>query len=220
MPMFALAEPEQSFTSVLPSTVLHALMVAAAVTASQAVPLSAPKDPIDISLVWHPVSTTNTPVVDGGATTFGVPPIGIDPTPDIPSLPDLPRIPGIPKVDVRSLVPGGDSLGRIGAGGDPRGTTQVLTESEVDDAPSLLSAGPLRYPQVLREAGITGSVTLAFIIDTEGRVEEQGVEVLAATHPGFVAAATETIRASRFHPAKSHGATVRVRVRQTIAFRQ
>ena len=107
----------------------------------------------------------------------------------------------------------------MGIGGDPPGTTAVLTESEVDDPPSLLTAGPLRYPPVLREAGITGSVTLAFVIDTEGRVEERGVEVVSATHPGFVAAATETIRASRFHPARSHGAPVRVRVRQTIVFR-
>ncbi|HVX87750.1 MAG TPA: energy transducer TonB [Gemmatimonadales bacterium] len=220
MPMFALAEPEHSALSLLPSTVLHSLLVAAAIAASQAGPLTVPKDPIDIDLAWHPVSTTNTPVVDGGTTTLGVPPIGIDPVPDIPSLPDLPRLAGIPKVDIRSLVPGGDSLGRVGVGDDPRGTTQVLTESEVDDPPSLLAAGPLRYPPVLREAGIIGSVTLQFVIDTEGRVEEQGIEVLTASHPGFVGAATETIRASRFHPAKSHGAAVRVRVRQTISFRQ
>lgn len=220
MPMFALAEPESSFAAALPSTVLHAVMVAAAIVASQAAPLPVSKDPIDVSLVWHPVSSTNTPVVDGGTTTLGGPPVGIEPAPDIPSLPDLPRMPGIPKVDVRSLIPGGDSLGRVGGRGDPLGATQVFNESEVDDVPSLLAAGPLRYPQVLREAGITGSVTLAFIIDTEGRVEGQGVEVLAATHPGFVAAATETIRASRFHPAKSHGLAVRARVRQTISFRQ
>ena len=217
MPMFALAEPESSFAAALPSTVLHAVMVAAAIAASQAVPPSVPKVPIDISLVWHPVSTTNTPVVDGGTTMLGAPPIGIDPTPDIPSLPDLP---GVPKVDPRSFIVGSDSLVKMGVSGDPHPGTGVLTESEVDDPPSLVAAGPLRYPQVLREAGITGSVTLAFIIDTEGRVEEQGVEVVSATHPGFVAAATETIRASRFHPAKSHGATVRVRVRQTISFRQ
>lgn len=219
MPMFALAEPEGSFASVLPSTVLHAVMVAAAIAASQAVPITTSIDRGGIILDWPVTVTTHTPVVSGGIPLPGAPTTTDIPVPDVPVLGDVPTI-GIEHVDPRLWATGADSLVKFSFGGDPRGTTQVLTESEVDDAPSLLAAGPLRYPQVLREAGITGSVTLAFIIDTEGRVEEQGVEVLAATHPGFVAAATETIRASRFRPAKSHGAAVRVRVRQTISFRQ
>lgn len=218
MPMFALAEPESSFAAALPSTVLHGVMVAAAIAASQAVPVTTPTDHEEIVLSWPVPPAPHTPVSPGGMTLPGAPTTFIDRVPEVPVIGDVPTT-GIPRVDPTQWVTGTDSLARQ-LGGDPRPGTQVLSESEVDDAPSLLAAGPLRYPQVLREAGITGSVTLAFIIDTEGRVEEQGIEVLAATHPGFVAAATETIRASRFHPAKSHGAAVRVRVRQTIAFRQ
>ena len=218
MPMFALAEPEQSFASVLPSTVLHAVMVAAAIAASQAGRINHHNDPGVIAIDWPVEVAPRTPSTPGGMTIPGAPTTTDLPVPEVPVLGDVPTT-GIPRVDPTQWVTGADSLARV-LGGDPRPGTQVLSESEVDDPPSLLAAGPLRYPQVLREAGITGSVTLAFVIDTEGRVEEQGVEVLAATHPGFVAAATETIRASRFHPAKSHGQMVRVRVRQTISFRQ
>lgn len=216
MPMFALAEPEQSFAAALPSTVLHGVLIAAAIAAYRV-----PEGPIEvfpgpIDLTWVTVSTPHTPV-SGVITIPGAPPTTEAPVPDVPVIGDVPTT-GIPRVDPTQWVTRADSLARW-VGGDPRPGTQVLSESEVDDVPSLLAAGPLRYPPVLREAGITGSVTLAFIIDTEGRVEEQGVEVVSATHPGFVAAATETIRASRFHPAKSHGQTVRVRVQQSISFK-
>ena len=215
--MFALAEPESSFAAALPSTVLHAVMVAAAIAASQAVPITTPTDRGGIILDWPDQLTVHTPGTPGGISIPGAPTTSTIPVPDVPVVGDVPTT-GIPRVDPTQWVTGADSLARQ-LGGDPRPGTQVLTESEVDDPPSLLAAGPLRYPQVLREAGISGSVTLSFIIDTDGRVEEQGVEVLAATHPGFVAAATETIRASRFHPARSHGRTVRGRVRQTVSFR-
>ncbi|MEP7271414.1 MAG: energy transducer TonB, partial [Acidobacteriota bacterium] len=117
-------------------------------------------------------------------------------------------------------VPGTPStlLGLPGA--DPGSVTAILRESEVDERPSLVVAGRQRYPTVLAEAGIGGSVTLSFVIDAEGKVEEEGIEVVQATHPGFVAAARETVLTSRFRAARKGGAAVRVRVRQTITFRQ
>ncbi len=220
MPMFALAEPEHSALSLLPSTVLHSLLVAAAITASRAVPVDPIGDPGPTFEITFPVQTTPHITVDPGeAVLIAAPAISSDLPVGIPPVTEIPTIPGVRVVDPKALLD--PSIVRLGWPdvGDTLSSATVLSESEVDDPPSLLTAGPLRYPQVLREAGITGSVTLSFIIDTEGRVEEQGMEVLAATHPGFVAAATETIRASRFHPAKSHGAAVRVRVRQTIGFR-
>jgi TonB family protein len=222
MPMFALAEPEHSALNLLPSTVLHSLLVAAAIAASRAGPLDPIGDQAQVFEITFPVQTTPHTTVDPGVTAIiAAPNIIADPPLELPPVTELPTIPGVRVVDPKALLD--PSIVRVGwpGGSDTLTTTAtVLSESEVDDPPSLLAAGPLRYPPVLREAGITGSATLAFIIDTDGRVEEQGMEVLAATHPGFVAAATETIRASRFHPAKSHGAAVRVRVRQTISFRQ
>lgn len=218
MPMFALAEPEHSALAALPSTLIHGLLVAGAIAASRALPVDVTGTPPGISIIWSAPTPDHASVLDGGTPLPGAPVIVTDAPPDLPTIGDVPTTLPTPSVDWRRLVPGGDPTFRP-LGGDPRSATEVLNESEVDDVPGLLSAGPLRYPQVLREAGITGSVTLAFIIDAEGRVEEQGIEVISATHPGFVAAATETVRASRFRPARSHGAPVRVRVRQTVSFR-
>ena len=90
----------------------------------------------------------------------------------------------------------------------------------MDELPSLLAGGRLRYPTVLAEAGMEGAVTLAFVIDAEGRVEVEGIEVISSTHPGFVPAAKEGVITSRFRPARHGGVAVRVRVRQTITFRR
>lgn len=221
MPMFALAEPEQSALSLLPSTVLHSLLVAAAIAASRAVPLDPLGDPGPVFEITFPVETTPRTAVDPGETVLiAAPAITSDPPTGIPPVTEIPTVPGIRVVDPKALLD--PSIVRVGwpGRGDSLASATVLSESEVDDPPSLLAAGPLRYPAVLREAGITGSVTLSFIIDPEGRVEEQGIEVLAASHPGFVAAATETIKASRFTPARRRGEAVRVQVRQTISFRE
>lgn len=216
MPMFALAEPEHSFAAVLPSTLLHGLLIAGAIAAYSAPALAPTRDLELIDLSWVDTRPAHTPISTGGIIIPGAPRFTMEQVVDVPTVGDVPT--GIPPIDPRQWTTGTDSVARA-PGGDSRPGAQVLTDSEVDDVPSLVTAGPVRYPPVLREAGITGSVTLSFVIDTEGRVETEGLDVLVATHPGFVAAATETIRASRFTPARRHGETVRVRVRQTVTFR-
>lgn len=218
MPMFALAEPEQSALSILPSTVVHSLLVAGAIVASRAVPVIGTTEPPVISISWPVAPAPHAPAVPGGLTLPGAPTVTMTTAPDVPTVGSVPAT-GIPRIDPRQWVTGTDSLARL-FGGDPRPGTSVLTESDVDDPPGLLAAGPLRYPLVLEQAGITGSVTLSFVIDTEGRVEPDGIEVLSASHPGFVPAATEAIKSSRFTPAHQHGQLVRVRVRQTVSFRR
>lgn len=39
----------------------------------------------------------------------------------------------------------------------------------------------------LRQAGVQGRVVLEAVVDTTGRVVASSVQVVAATHPGFVA---------------------------------
>ena len=219
MPIFALVEPEHSYSAALPSTLLHGLLIAGAVIATRAVAVVTAHGPQDVVLEWHISAPSRATVSEGGFRLPGAPVLTPPADPTIPVVGDLPTIPGLPVVDPRSLVAGNDSLAWSQTGGDPPRGTEVFSESEVDEGPSLIAAGPLRYPAVLREAGITGSVTLTFVIDVQGRVEGQGLEVLSATHPGFIASASEVIRASRFTPARRHGKAVRVMVRQTVVFR-
>lgn len=218
MPAFALAEPESPFAAALPSTLLHAALLTGALWATRATAVVISDDPISVDILLPLPATPHTPATITMPLLPGAPILGAPVISDLPSIAPIPSLPAM-NLDPRNFLPGTDPTPGSIFSGDPRPGAQILSETEVDDVPSLLSAGPLRYPPVLREAGITGRVTLQFVIDTDGRVEEQGIEVLAATHAGFVAAATETIKASRFHPAKSHGSTVRVRVRQTIVFR-
>ena len=114
-------------------------------------------------------------------------------------------------------VEGGIAAGVIGGTG-PVDNAQVFMEAQVDDPPVLLSAGPMRYPEVLRAAGIAGRVTVSFVVDTTGHPEVSSIKVLSTPHPGFNNAATELVAKSVFRPGKSHGQMVRVLVQQNINF--
>jgi len=56
------------------------------------------------------------------------------------------------------------------------------------------------------------------VVDTTGRVLASSVVVIAATHPGFVAAARHALLATLFRPAMVGGRTVQTRVRIPYAF--
>jgi protein TonB len=66
------------------------------------------------------------------------------------------------------------------------------------------------YPQPLRDSGVTGTVVLRFVIDTDGRVEPSTIQVVSTTHPEFGDAAIEAAKRLRFEPAKVNGKSVRV----------
>jgi protein TonB len=116
------------------------------------------------------------------------------------------------------VIPGEPTNGIGLPGGGLFPAAQVFSESDVDDLPSLIAPGRLRYPPVLAEAGVDGAVTLAFVIDAEGKVDSSAIEILSSTHPGFIEAAREALSTSRFRPAQKLGIAVRVRVRQTVTF--
>ncbi|MEO6068180.1 MAG: TonB family protein [Gemmatimonadota bacterium] len=220
MPTFALAEPQSSFVAALPSTLVHAALIWAAIWASQATVAAVSGDPIQVSIAW-PVQTTTHPVVSTPTPALPAAPIVSVPVlPPIPTTEPSPVLPGTPRIDPTTLTPDTPPGVPFVPGGDPGSAAAIFREAEVDELPALLAAGRLRYPAVLAESGIAGSVTLAFVIDVEGSVEAGAFEVLAATHQGFVAAAVEAVVTSRFRPARKGGVAVRVRVRQTVTFRR
>lgn len=55
-------------------------------------------------------------------------------------------------------VEGGIAAGVVGGTGPVPITGETFLEAQVDDPPQLISAGPQRYPPVLRSAGVTGRV--------------------------------------------------------------
>ncbi|HEX2081241.1 MAG TPA: energy transducer TonB [Longimicrobium sp.] len=76
----------------------------------------------------------------------------------------------------------------------------------------------LLYPPHLRDAGVSGTVTLRFIILASGAVDPESVRVAYSTHPDFTAAATMAIRILQFRPAEVAGQPVRVWVEQPLMF--
>jgi protein TonB len=218
MPSFTMPVGRSSFSAALPSTTFHVALLIAAIWGTRASAIAISQHSTEIPIDWV-VTRTSHPVSSTERVMIPVAPLveeSIIPKIDLSGVP--PIIPGHPKVFPPSSTPSKWTAIPGIAGNDTGSTTQVFPESEVDDLPSLITSGRLRYPPVLAEAGVEGSVTLTFVIDAEGTVDPSAIEILSATHPGFIEAAREAVSTSRFRPARRHGAAVRVRVRQTVTF--
>lgn len=88
---------------------------------------------------------------------------------------------------------------------------------EVSTLPRILAQPQPMYPPALRSAGIEGEVVLDVVVAADGSVAD--VRVVEATHPEFVAAALETVRATTFAPAQRGRTAVAVRIRLPVKFR-
>jgi len=100
-----------------------------------------------------------------------------------------------------------------------QGSGDVSTESMVDERPVFLSGPPLRYPPLLRQAGIEGHVLVRAIIDTTGRAEPASVLVIDSPHPGFNEAARNALLQARFRGGRFRGRAVRVLITFPVDFR-
>ena len=75
-----------------------------------------------------------------------------------------------------------------------------------------------RYPEMLRRAGVEGSVTARFVVDTLGMVEPASVQIVQSSHVLFEHSVREAIRRMRFVPAELQGRRVRQLVEQGYGF--
>jgi TonB family protein len=95
---------------------------------------------------------------------------------------------------------------------------QVFMESGVDERPEVLSGPAMQYPDLLRQAGVTGRVLVQAIIDTTGRAEPASVKVVQSPNTGFDQPAINYVLGAQFRPARIHGRAVRVLVNLPIDF--
>ena len=100
----------------------------------------------------------------------------------------------------------------------PDAAPQEQIDTVMDEPPQLLSSPPLRYPEMLKQAGLEGDVVLDFVIDTTGHVEPRSIQVVSSLHPLFEAAARDVILGSVYRPAQARGVPVRARVQQPLSF--
>jgi protein TonB len=128
----------------------------------------------------------------------------------------------IPPVDLREHFDPRDYSGTGVEGGRGTGITPgddaIYSESAVEEAPTLLSAAPLVYPPLLRQAGIHGTVVVQAVVDTAGRVVPASIKIVRTPHPGFEASARQWVLSALFRPARIQGRPVRVLVNQPLNY--
>lgn len=103
-----------------------------------------------------------------------------------------------------------DELSRSGAGD----TTDLV----VDELPQVLSAPQPLYPEPMRLAAIEGTVILAGVVNTAGRVEPGSIRLVEGVHPMLEWAAARAFAGMEFRPGRVQGSPVRVLVQMPIVF--
>ena len=94
----------------------------------------------------------------------------------------------------------------------------ALDGSTLDSLPRYISCVEPVYPPSLRVARVSGTVSLAFIVDSSGSVDSASVRVLSASDARFGAAAAASIRTCRFQPAMLDTQHVPARLKMSVSF--
>jgi len=101
---------------------------------------------------------------------------------------------------------------------DSLGTTDMIFEiGDVEEKPVPTRQIEPTYPPSLKRQKINGSVTVVFVVDTQGNVVAPRVE--KSTHMEFEKPALDAIRRWKFTPGKKDGEAVKVRVRAPLIFK-
>lgn len=203
------------------SIAVHATLIVLAVHAMKNRPAEAfPSKPHEISMELP--ATPRTGASTPGASLPGAPILA--PPDQLPfNAPvDVPGTIAPAPVGAPRLSPG-DLARQLAVGSPGSGSTDWLGAVGRD---SLLNAEPPVpieladpvYPSTLKAAGIEGSVTIEFVVATDGSADSSSVKVIAADFEAFGLAARDAVLKSRFRPGRVNGAPVRVRVRQMVRF--
>lgn len=100
---------------------------------------------------------------------------------------------------------------RPGGGAGP-----AIDISKLDQLPKLARAVQPRYPKEMLDAGITGTVLVRMVVDSEGRVRD--AFPAKSSRPEFEAAAVEAVKQWAFDPGVKGGRVVNTRMEQPISF--
>ncbi|MBN1337058.1 MAG: energy transducer TonB [Deltaproteobacteria bacterium] len=93
----------------------------------------------------------------------------------------------------------------------------VIDEDAVEVPPRPTRQEPPSFPARARALGLSGFVTLSFVVDVDGSAQD--IHVVEAEPPGtFDEAAVMAVEEWTFEPGRQEGAPVAVRVRQTLRF--
>ncbi|MGH7648816.1 MAG: energy transducer TonB [Gemmatimonadaceae bacterium] len=165
-------------------------------------------------------TTTSTTTRGGGAPSRRV----YDPRiPDkIPPVVPGPIVVDEPVVSWDSLVAGPNDMGPGRDAGPPTGATPdgdgIFRTVDVMAEPDPTNPAP-DYPSMLRNAGVAGSVSAQFVVDTTGRVVASSIAFAQGDNALFQRSVRRALEAARFRPALVNGRAVRVLMAQAFQFR-
>jgi len=209
------------------SLVLHVLFAYGAIKATSGAAETLKEILQDTTMVFlkppepPPPPPPTTPPPDA-VVTANPPPQGFQtvmPPTEIPK--DIPPVNLTERFDARDFsgkgVEGGIATGVQGGTG-PVSTTETFVEAEVDDPVRPINIPRPKYPPVLQQAGIAGSVDVQYVVDTTGKAEPSSFKVLRSTNKAFEDPARDAIMAGTFKPARIRGQAVRQLVQQRISF--
>ena len=91
-----------------------------------------------------------------------------------------------------------------------------LADLDQQPEPRGMRAIPV-FPSEMKRQGITGEVTVEFIVDAQGDVRD--VTVKSSTHREFETPAIQAVQKWKFRPGKRAGKAVSVRINQPISFK-
>jgi TonB family protein len=196
------------------SLTLHAALIAAAIVATVKAGQSDTKVKTDTTLVFLEQTQQKPP--EQQPVQLDIPLKGfqnvVAPT-EIPT--DIPPINLQEKFDPKDYS-GSGVEGGVGNGMVPTG--EVFAENLVEEKPSVLSATPASFPEMLKAAGIQGRVIVQAIIDTSGRAEPGSVKIIQSPNPGFDQGSRNYVLHALFRPARVHGRAVRVLIQIPIDY--
>ncbi len=199
------------------SLLVHTALISVAVAATIQTRVAPSSAHIVVPLVFHdePDRTAVPPAPDLGRFTVAQTPQplivpGTIPTviPPPSTAPFDPAHFGIESVSPPVIARANDSVSRGG----------VYADRWVEERPELVSHPAVRFPELLRQAGISGRAVVEAVIDTVGRAERGSIRVLSTSNPLFAQPAVEVVAASIYRPGRIGGHVVRVRVQVPIAF--
>lgn len=227
--MFALIEscPERrpgfGWTGKLISLAMHAFVISAALALTQHAVAGVGHRPDPKVMIWD-VPKRPAPQV----MVNDPPPVAIPRTAVPQIVPPVEVPPEIPPPATVAVEPGSPAPGTPGTPGALPGLNPLAGLPGASDAPRdvrfveelpvLLSHPPIRYPEVLRQAGIEGRVLIETVLDTLGRAEPGLTRVVRGASELFDREALGVVLASRYRAARVDGRAVRVRVEIPVNF--
>ena len=174
-----------------------------------------PDDPVVSPPEEKPSSTEAVRPLAGGPIPPDIDPPAVLPKDGQIPIPDDARRPSKPTTDVKTIPM------TIGQGGDgPVGTVEwtggPVSLGDLDRVPRATVQVSPDFPATMRQQGITGSVTVEFAVDTEGRVVR--AEAVRYTHREFAEPAVRAVLKWHFEPGRRHGRAVPFRMAVPMEF--